>query len=83
MTDAERLDRIEAIAANTAANLDKLTQVTATVTAHDEQIENILTAVERMDADRARTDASIHAMADETINTQREWQAYLRRLPRQ
>jgi hypothetical protein len=44
---------------------------------------NIITILDRMDADRTRTEASIRALADEVINTQREWQAYLRRIPRQ
>jgi hypothetical protein len=50
MTAAERLERIEHIAANTAANLDKLSQVTATIAAsapaHDDQIDKLIQAAE-------------------------------------
>jgi hypothetical protein len=50
MSTEERFERIETIAANTAANLDKLTQVTAaiaaSVAARDEQIESFIRAAE-------------------------------------
>ena len=80
MTTQQQLDRLTAIAASALESIQALERITA---AHDGQIANILTALERIDADRVRTDASIRAMADELINTQHEWQAYLRRIPRQ
>ena len=50
ITPKERLDKIEQITANTAANLEKLAQVTSTiaasVAAHDEQIEQLIKAAE-------------------------------------
>jgi type II secretory pathway component PulJ len=80
MTVQEQLDRLTQIAAAALESIQALERVTAK---HDTQIANMLTALETMDADRRRTDAAIRALADEVINTQREWQAYLRRIPRQ
>lgn len=80
MTTQQQLDRLTSIAAQALESIQALERVTG---AHTTQIANILTALERLDADARRTDASIRAMADELINTQREWQAYLRRIPRQ
>jgi hypothetical protein len=67
MTTTERFERIE-------ANLDRVTQVTATiaaaVAAHDEQIENLIRVAE------------IQQTKWEQL--QREWQAYLTTIhPRQ
>ena len=80
MTTEEQLDRLTNIAAACLDSIQALERVTSQhqslIEKHDSQIDNILTAQER-------TDASIRAMADEVINTQREWQAYLRRIPRQ
>lgn len=80
MTIQEQLDRLTQIAASALESIQALERVTAT---HTTQIGNILTMLETVDADRRRTDAAIRALADEVINTQREWQAYLRRIPRQ
>jgi len=64
----DRLDRIEAIALNTAANLDKLTQVAAaiaaSVAAHDGQIEKLVEISE--------------ANTREWQQLRKEWQAYLK-----
>jgi hypothetical protein len=80
MTTEEQLDRLTNIAAACLDSIQALERVSSQhqglIEKHDSQIDNILTAQER-------TDASIRAMADEVINTQREWQAYLRRIPRQ
>ena len=80
MTSEEQLDRLTNIAAACLDSIQALERVTnqhqALIEKHDSQIDNILTAQER-------TDTSIRAMADEVINTQREWQGYLRRIPRQ
>jgi hypothetical protein len=77
MTTQEQLDKLTQIAATALDSIQALERVTAT---HTTQIGNILTA---LDLFNTRTDASIRAMADELINTQRERQAYLRRIPRQ
>ena len=80
MTTQEQLDQLTKIAASALESIQALERITAT---HTTQIGNILSGLERIDADARRTDTSIRAMADEMINTQREWQAYLRRIPRQ
>lgn len=80
MTTQQQLDKLTAIAASALESIQALERATA---AHTTPIGNILSVPDRFDADRTRTDASIRAMADELINTQREWQAYLRRIPRQ
>jgi hypothetical protein len=78
-TVQNQLDKLTQIAASALESIQALERVTAT---HTTQIGN-LTLLDRRDADRTRTDASIRAMADELMNTRRERQAYLRRLPRQ
>jgi hypothetical protein len=80
MTSEEQLDRLTNIAAACLESIQALERVTSQ---HDSQIDTILNMLDRHNADHTRTDASIRAMADEVINTQREWQAYLRRIPRQ
>lgn len=69
----DQLDKLKEIAAVALESIQALERVTA---AHTTQIDKILTGLDR-------TDVSIRAMADEMVNTQREWQAYLRRIPRQ
>jgi hypothetical protein len=80
MTTQQQLDRLTQIAASCLESIQALERVTGK---HDSQIENMLTALDLQRADRERTDAAIRALADEVINTQREWQGYLRRIPRQ
>jgi len=80
MTTQQQLDKLTHIAAVALDSIQALERTTANlerITAkHDEQIEKILTA-------QQRTDVSVRALADEIINTQREWQGYLRRIPPQ
>jgi chromosome segregation ATPase len=87
MTTQHQLDRLTQIAGSCLESIQALERVTSQhqnlVEKHDSQIENILNALERHNTDQARTDAAIRAMADEVINTQREWRGYLRRIPRQ
>ena len=87
MTTEEQLDRLTNIAAACLDSIQALERVTnqhqALIEKHDSQIDNILNAIGRLETEHHRTDASIRAMADELINTQREWQGYLRRIPRQ
>ena len=80
MTTQQQLDRLTQIAATCLESIQALERVTSK---HDSQIDNILNALDLHRADQVRTDASIRALADEIINTQRERQAYLRRIPRQ
>jgi hypothetical protein len=80
MTTQQQIDKLTQIAATTLDRIRALDPITAT---HTTQIGVILTSLQQLDADQRRTDASIRAMADERINTQREWQAYLRRIPHQ
>jgi ABC-type transporter Mla subunit MlaD len=67
MPEPSRIDRIEATTERTAANLDRLTQVVATLAAavasHDEQIEQLV----RISEQNARNWEQLR----------REWQAYL------
>lgn len=87
MTTEEQLNRLTHIATAALESIQALERVTsqhqALIEKHDSQIENILNAVELLQTDQRRTETAIRAMADEVINTQREWQAYLRRIPRQ
>jgi chromosome segregation ATPase len=87
MTTEEQLDRLTNIAAACLDSIQALERVTnqhqSLIEKHDSRIDNLLTGLERLETDHRRTDASIRAMADEIINTQREWQGYLRRIPRQ
>jgi chromosome segregation ATPase len=87
MTPEQQLDRLTQIAASCLDSIQTLERVTSQhqslIEKHDSQIDNILNALDRHNTDQARTDAAIRAMADEVINTQREWQGYLRRIPRQ
>jgi hypothetical protein len=80
LTTQQQLDKLTQIAASCLESIQALERITGQ---HTGQIANLLTGLSRLDTDRARTDAAIRAMADELINTQREWQAYLRRIPRQ
>ena len=80
----EQLTRNAAAALESIQALERVaSQHQSLIEKHDTQIENLLTGLERLETDHRRTDASIRAMADEVINTQREWQGYLRRIPRQ
>jgi len=67
LPEPSRIDRIEAATERTAANLDRLTQVVATlataVAAHDQQIEQLVEISEQ------------NARSWEQLR--REWQAYL------
>lgn len=80
MTTQQQLDKLTQIAATCLDSIQALERIAFK---HDSQIHNILTALDLQRADRERTDAAIRALADEVINTQREWQGYLRRIPRQ
>jgi len=64
-----------------------LSTLTSAVTAHDNQIGQLITIAERQESRLNRhieaTNVSIRALADEIQNLTREWQAYLRRLPPQ
>jgi phage shock protein A len=73
MTIQEQLDKLTQIAATALESIQALERITATHT----------TQIGELTANQARTDASIRALADEIIATQREWQAYLRRIPPQ
>jgi hypothetical protein len=73
MTTQQQLDKLTHIAAVALDSIQALERITAR---HDAQIEKILGA-------QQRTDLSVRALADEIINTQREWQGYLRRIPPQ
>jgi len=74
--------QIEKITANQAAAAETLRALADTLAKHDSQIENILAALDRHSAEFDRTDASIRAMADQFQSLTREWEAYLRRIPR-
>jgi phage shock protein A len=80
MTIQEQLDKLTQIAATALESIQALERVTAT---HTAQIGELTEQVGELTANQARTDASIRALADEIIATQREWQAYLRRIPSQ
>jgi hypothetical protein len=80
MTIQKQLDRLTAIAAQSLASIQALERIT---TAHQAIIESHTAQIANLTAAHERTEASIRAMADELINTQHEWQAYLRRIPRQ
>lgn len=69
-------ERFEQIARNFQSVHDSLKSLETIAATHEERLD-------RIQADHARTEASIRAMADEVINTQREWRGYLRRIPRQ
>jgi len=69
-------ERFELIARNFQTIHDSLKSLENIAAAHEERLD-------RVQADHARTEAAIRALADEVINTQREWQGYLRRIPRQ
>ncbi len=69
-------ERFELIARNFEIVHDSIKRLENIAAAHEERLD-------RVEADHARTEASIRALADEIIATQREWQAYLRRIPRQ
>jgi len=87
LTTQQQLDKLTKIAADALESIRGLeliaSQHQALIEKHDAQIENILTGMDTLRSLHDRTDTSIRAMADELINTQREWQAYLRRIPRQ
>lgn len=53
------------------------------VVAHDHQIDALIRAAEKHEAARAETDKQIKALAEQIANSERLWQAYLRRLPPQ
>ncbi len=69
----QRLDRIEAA----------LETLAATAIKHDDQIEGLLQVAEKQQAQIGNIQNTLDRMAEEIINTQREWQAYLRRIPPQ
>jgi ABC-type transporter Mla subunit MlaD len=73
MTTDERIDAI-------AKTLEQLAGVTSalagSVAAHDRQIGTLITATAELKATVAATSASVSELT-------REWQAYLRRIPRQ
>ncbi len=73
MTIDERLDLLTRAVEADAENIRALARIAE---AHEERLD-------RLEASHERTQASIRALADEIIATQREWQAYLRRIPRQ
>jgi phage shock protein A len=80
MTIQEQLDKLTQLAATALESIQALERVTATYTT---QIGDLTAQIATLAANQARTDASIRALADEIIATQREWQAYLRRIPPQ
>ncbi len=94
MTTQEQLDRLTQISATALESIQALERITATHTEQigglteqigglTEQIGELTAQVRELAAHQARTDISIRALADEIIATQREWQAYLRRIPPQ
>jgi ABC-type transporter Mla subunit MlaD len=87
MTTQEQLDKLTQIFATALESIQALERITATHTEQigglTEQIGELTAQVRELTAHQARTDASIRALADEIIATQREWQAYLRRIPPQ
>ena len=58
--------------------MDRLTGIVealaGTVVAHDNQIEGLIAVAEKHDA-------QIAALAEQVANTERQWQAYITRLP--
>lgn len=64
MTIDERMERLTGIVESLAAS----------VVAHDNQIEGLITVAEKHDA-------QIAALAEQVANTERQWQAYITRLP--
>jgi uncharacterized protein (DUF3084 family) len=58
--------------------MDRLTGIVeslaASVVAHDNQIEGLIAVAEKHDA-------QIAALAEQVANTERQWQAYITRLP--
>jgi len=58
--------------------MDRLTGIVealaGTVVAHDNQIEGLIVVAEKHDA-------QIAALAEQVANTERQWQAYITRLP--
>jgi hypothetical protein len=66
MTIDERVDRLTGVVESLAAS----------VVAHDDQIEKLITVAEQ-------TQTKIAALTEQVANTERQWQAYLTTLPRQ
>jgi hypothetical protein len=62
----------------TEEKLDRLTGIVdtlpSTVVAHDNQIEGLIAVAER-------NAKQIQALAEQVANTERQWQAYITRLP--
>jgi chromosome segregation ATPase len=87
MTTQEQLDKLTQIAVTALESIQALERITATHTEQigglTEQVGELTAQVRELAAHQKRTDASIRALADEIIATQREWQAYLRRIPPQ
>ena len=72
-TVQSRLDKLKEIAADALAGIQALERIAA---AHTRQIG-------KLEEEHRLTELSIRTLADERINTQREWQAYRRRIPQQ
>lgn len=94
----DKLTAIAAAALESIRGLERITaRHDQQIARHDEQIDALLSLAERTERVTAsheeriaalaalaeRTETSIRALADEIINTQREWRAYLRRIPPQ
>ena len=71
MTTQEQLDRLTGI-------VDALA---TTVVAHDNQIEGLIKIAEQHESRFADLGKKLDVLAEVVAQTQREWQAYLRRLP--
>ncbi len=83
-------ERFEQIAHNFETVHDSLNRLATIASAHEDRLDahgdrldRIESAMDRLQASQERTEASIRAMADQLIATQREWEAYLRTIPRQ
>jgi hypothetical protein len=72
MTIDERLDRLTTIVESLAA----------TVVSHDDQIEALISLAEKQTQKNEDLDRRIESLVTSTANLEKQWQAYLRSLPR-
>ena len=73
MTTGQKIDRLTSIVETLAASVE----------AHDNQIGALIELAAKHDAQIARTEKAIAALTEQVANTERQWQAYIKTLPRQ